>query len=122
MRKVKGTLHWVSASEGVPFEARLYDSLMLDDAQADAAAAAATEEENDAEEVAADDKPAFIKRLNPDSLKVMRGYAEPWLKEAKVGDTFQFLRMGYFCKDKDSTDALSVFNRTVGLKDSYKPE
>ena len=122
MRKVKGTLHWVSASEGVPFEARLYDSLMLDDAQADAAAAAATEEENEAEEVAADDKPAFIKRLNPDSLKVMRGYAEPWLKEAKVGDTFQFLRMGYFCKDKDSTDALSFFNRTVGLKDSYKPE
>ena len=64
----------------------------------------------------------FIARLNPDSLKVIRGFAEPYLAQANVGDDFQFLRMGYFCKDKDSTADLAVFNRVVPLKDSYKPE
>ena len=64
----------------------------------------------------------FTARLNPDSLKTIRGFAEPWLAEAKVGDDFQFLRMGYFCKDKDSTADMAVFNRVVPLKDSYKPE
>ena len=52
----------------------------------------------------------------------MRGYAEPWLAQAKVGDSFQFLRTAYFCKDKDSTDELAVFNRVVILKDSFKVE
>ncbi len=80
------------------------------------------EGEEDGEEENAAPAKDFIARLNPDSLKVIHGFAEPYLAEAKVGDSFQFLRMGYFCKDKDSTDALSVFNRVVPLKDSYKPE
>jgi len=127
-RKVKGTIHWVSAKENVPFEGRLYDVLMLDDAQQEAAAAAEdAEEAEDAEDAEETDAPvskldAMIKRMNPDSLKIVHGFAEPWLAKANVGDSFQFLRMGYFCKDKDSTDALAVFNRVVPLKDSYKPE
>ena len=116
-RKVKGTIHWVIATQNVPFEGRLYDVLMLDD-EPEAPAEAA--EDNDEEEAA----PAkdFTSRLNPDSLKVVRGFAEPYLGQAKAGESFQFLRMGYFCKDKDSTDELAVFNRVVPLKDSYKPE
>lgn len=126
-RKVKGTIHWVSAAQNVPFEGRLYDVLMLDDEAEDAGAtdesAEAAEEAEDAEGEAPVSKlDAMVARLNPDSLKVVRGFAEPWLGEARVGDSFQFLRMGYFCKDKDSTDALAVFNRVVPLKDSYKPE
>ncbi len=127
-RKVKGTIPWVSATENVPFEGRLYDVLMLDDAQQEAAAnAEAAEEAEDAEDAEEAEAPvskmdAMIARMNPDSLKVVHGYAEPWLAKAKTGDSFQFLRMGYFCKDKDSTDALAVFNRVVPLKDSYKPE
>ena len=116
-RKVKGTIHWVSAERNSPFEGRLYDVLMRDD---DEPAETAPEEETD-EESAAPAKD-FTARLNPDSLKTIRGFAEPWLAEAKVGDDFQFLRMGYFCKDKDSTADMAVFNRVVPLKDSYKPE
>ena len=62
----------------------------------------------------------FIKRLNPDSIRVVRGFAEPSLADAKTGDSFQFLRMGYFCKDRDSTAERAVFNRVVTLKDSFK--
>ena len=116
-RKVKGTIHWVSAERNIPFEGRLYDVLMRDD---DEQAEIAPEEETD-EESAAPAKD-FTARLNPDSLKTIRGFAEPWLAEAKAGDDFQFLRMGYFCKDKDSTADMAVFNRVVPLKDSYKPE
>ena len=116
-RKVKGTIHWVSAERNIPFEGRLYDVLMRDD---DEQTEIAPEEETD-EESAAPAKD-FTARLNPDSLKTIRGFAEPWLAEAKVGDDFQFLRMGYFCKDKDSTADMAVFNRVVPLKDSYKPE
>ena len=61
----------------------------------------------------------FIRRLNPDSLTVRRGYAEPFVRAAEAGATFQFLRTGYFCKDPDSTDVLPVFNRTVSLRDSF---
>ena len=85
-----------------------------------AAEKSAPEEEPD-EESAAPAKD-FTARLNPASLKTIRGFAEPWLAEAKVGDDFEFLRMGYFCKDKDSTADMAVFNRVVPLKDSYKPE
>ena len=116
-RKVKGTIHWASAERNIPFEGRLYDVLMRDD---DEQTEIAPEEETD-EESAAPAKD-FTARLNPDSLKTIRGFAEPWLAEAKVGDDFQFLRMGYFCKDKDSTADMAVFNRVVPLKDSYKPE
>ena len=115
-RKVKGTIHWVSAEQNVPLTARLYDVLILDDKPEEAPADAA--EDEDAEEAAASDD--FLRQVNPDSLKVVNGYGEPWLAEAKVGDSFQFLRTAYFCKDKDSTDEKAVFNRVVTLKDSFK--
>ena len=115
-RKVKGTIHWVSAEQNVPFEARLYDVLILDEKPEEAPAEAA--EDEDAEEAAASDD--FLRQVNPDSLKVVSGYGEPWLANAKVGDSFQFLRTAYFCKDKDSTDEKAVFNRVVTLKDSFK--
>ena len=57
--------------------------------------------------------------VNPDSLKVITGYLEPSLKEAKIGDQVQFQRLGYFCADPDSTSEKLVFNRTVGLRDSW---
>ena len=115
-RKVKGTIHWVSAEQNVPLTARLYDVLILDEKPEEAPAEAA--EDEDAEEAAASDD--FLRQVNPDSLKVVNGYGEPWLAEAKVGDSFQFLRTAYFCKDKDSTDEKAVFNRVVTLKDSFK--
>ena len=105
-RKVKGTIHWVNARDCAAFEARLYDQLMTE-----AWDTASAEEKKDVT--------AFV---NPDSLEVVNGYCEHTLVSAKVGDTFQFLRMGYFCKDKDSTEEKSVYNRVVGLKDSYKPQ
>ena len=109
-RKVKGTLHWVSAADAVPIKARLYEPLLRDDGQAD--------DEGAGEEA---DKKDFISRLNPDSLRVMEGFAEPVALGAETGDTFQFLRVGYFCKDRDSSPTLPVFNLVVGLKDSYRP-
>ncbi len=110
-RKVKGTLHWVNASDAVPFEARLYEPLLNDE---DAIA----EETEGEEPAAAPVKKDFIARLNPKSLTVLTGcMAEPWLSAAKDSDKFQFLRLGYFCKDKDGF----VFNRVVELKDSFKP-
>ena len=105
-RKVKGTIHWVDANDCSAFEARLYDQLM-------------TEEWDTA---AAEDKKDVTAFVNPDSLQIVSGYCEHTLVSAKVGDTFQFLRMGYFCKDKDSTEEKSVYNRVVSLKDSYKPQ
>ena len=117
-RKVKGTIHWVSAEQNVPFEARLYDVLILDE-KAEEAPAEAGEDEEGEDAAAGDD---FLRQVNPDSLKVVSGYGEPWLADAKVGDSFQFLRTAYFCKDKDSTDELAVFNRVVILKDSFKVE
>ena len=103
-RKVKGTLHWVNAKECVPLTFRLYEPLLNDD--------------NGDDET---DKKDFISRLNPGSLTVLEGFGEKSLAAAKPGETFQFLRLGYFCNDKDSKDGHSIFNLTVGLKDSYKP-
>ncbi len=103
-RKVKGTIHWVSARDCAFFEARLYDQLMT--AEWDTADAA--------------DKKDVTKFLSPDSLKVVRGCCEHTLVSAKVGDTFQFLRSGYFCKDKDSTEDCAVYNRVVSLKSSFQ--
>ena len=105
-RKVKGTIHWVDANDCSAFEARLYDQLM-------------TEEWDTASAEEKKDVTAFV---NPDSLEVVNGYCEHTLVSAKVGDTFQFLRMGYFCKDKDSTEEKSVYNRVVSLKDNKKPQ
>ena len=105
-RKVKGTVHWVDARDCAAFEARLYDQLM-------------TEEWDTA---SAEEKKDVTKFVNPNSLEVVNGFCEHTLISANVGDTFQFLRMGYFCKDKDSTAEKSVYNRVVSLKDSYKPQ
>ncbi len=97
-RKVKGTLHWLSALECAPAQFRLYDYL-LDD--------------RDGEDI------DFSERLNENSLVIANGYIEPALAQAQAGESFQFVRMGYFRKDEDSTAELSVFNRIVGLKDSW---
>ncbi len=102
MRKVKGTLHWVSIKHAVNAEVRVYDRLFLDEAP-DAHA----------------DKD-FKEFINPDSLKVIKtAFVEPFLKEAKVHDKFQFQRLGYFTLDLDSTAENLVFNKTVGLRDSW---
>lgn len=119
-RKVKGTLHWVSAEENTPFEARLYEPLLREEDGAESAAEAAeTEGDAAAPATGASAKKNFISKLNPDSLETCRGYMEKYLDGAKAGDTFQFLRMGYYCKDTDSTEKLPVFNRVVGLRDTF---
>ncbi|SBV98563.1 glutamine--tRNA ligase/YqeY domain fusion protein [uncultured Dysgonomonas sp.] len=100
-RKVKGTIHWVSTEDCFDAEVRLYDRLFI-------------------VENPADDGRDLTELLNPDSLRVLTGCKmESYLKEAKVGDKFQFQRTGYFCVDKDTTDNNMVFNRTVSLKDSW---
>ena len=106
MRKVKGTLHWVSARHCKDAEVRLYDRLFM--------------VENPAEEKDKD----FRELLNPDSLKVVDNVKiEPFLAEtAKVGDHYQFQRIGYFTVDPDSTENHLVFNRTISLKDSWAKE
>ena len=113
-RKVKGTLHFLSDMDARDCEFRLYEPILREE-EPEAAAQADPEAEEGAEPAASD----FMSRINPDSLRVMKGYCEPFIADAEVGATFQFLRMGYFCKDKDSTPELPVFNRTVGLKDSW---
>jgi glutaminyl-tRNA synthetase len=102
-RKVKGTLHWVSARHCVDAEVRLYDRLFA------------------VENPSADTEHDFRELLNPDSLRVITdAKIEPFLAEtAQVGDTFQFQRIGYFTVDQDSTPGHLVFNRTIGLKDSW---
>ena len=112
-RKVKGTLHWLSDADATPCEFRLYEPILNEEPEEPETVD--VEDEEAAEAAPAD----FMDRINPDSLKVVRGFCEPCIASSKVGDSFQFLRMGYFCKDRDSTDALLVFNRTVGLKDSW---
>ena len=116
-RKVKGTLHWVSAAEGVPCEFRLYEPILAEDDPEDNAIT--VDEDGNAVEAESKD---FMDQLNPNSLTVVNGFCEPWIAAHEAGATFQFLRMGYFCKDPDSTDALPVFNRTVPLKDSWAKE
>ena len=107
-RKIKGkTLHWVPAAACVSFEARLYEPLL------------AEELPDDSDEDTADNKKDFISHLNPNSLTVIRGLAETFVRDADIGATFQFLRTGYFCKDPDSTAELPVYNRVVGLKDTF---
>lgn len=100
-RKVKGTLHWVSAADSVKAEVRLYDRLFRSENPAD------TE--------------AFEENINPDSLVTLTDCRlEGSLKGAKAGDTFQFMRQGYFCVDPDSTSEHPVFNRTVALNSSWE--
>lgn len=110
-KKVKGTIHWVSAEHGLPITARLYEDLLL--SQEDTAVAIDPET---GAEIESDGKPV----LNPNSLSELSGsMAEPYLAEARVGERFQFLRLGYFIKDKDSRPERAVFNRIVSLKDSW---
>ena len=116
-RKIKGkTLHWVSAADAIPFEARLYEPLLAANEDLEEAEPEITEE---GEAAAVPAKKDFISRLNPNSLEVCRGLAEPAIGGCEVGTTFQFLRNGYFCKDPDSTPELPVYNRTVGLRDTF---
>ncbi len=103
-RKVKATLHWVSAVHALDAEARLYDHLALEDDQIEG-------------EVASDD---FIAHLNPESLEVMPNVKiEPSVAGAAPGARYQFERQGYFCVDRDSTAETLVFNRTVALRDKW---
>ena len=102
-RKVKGTIHWVSAAEAIDAEVRLYDVLFK------------SEDAGDVPEGV-----DWKDTINPDSLKVLNSKLEPSLATAKPGQNFQFERNGYFCVDsKDSTNEKPVFNRTVTLKDSW---
>ena len=100
-RKVKGTIHWVSIAHAVEAEVRIYDRLF-------------THENPDGNK-----EVDFKEYINQDSLKVITGYVEPSLKTARVEDKFQFQRLGYFTLDKDTTAEKLVFNKTVGLRDTW---
>lgn len=116
-RKVKGTLHWVEETTAQPIEARLYDYMLKEEDAGDEADPEGDEDTADAP------KKDFTEDFNWDSIQVMdKAVIEGGLKDAEVGDHFQFLRQGYFVVDKDSTHEKPVYNRTVGLKGSYKPE
>jgi glutaminyl-tRNA synthetase len=102
-RKVKSTIHWVSAAHAVDAEVRLYDNLFT------------KEDPNETEE-----GQDFTANLNPHSLEVLTGCkVEPNLRDAVAGTRYQFERMGYFCVDPDSTTGKPVFNRTIGLRDTW---
>ena len=103
-RRVKGTLHWVSIKHAIKVEVREYDRLFLDEAPD-------SYQDKD-----------FMEFINPESLKVIEAYIEPSLKDAKVGDRFQFQRLGYFNIDDDSTSKHLVFNKTVGLRDTWSKQ
>jgi glutaminyl-tRNA synthetase len=99
-RKVKSTIHWISAQHAKDAEFRIYDRLFM------------KEDPDEGEE-------GFLECLNPDSLLILKGYVESHLAQTKPGDRFQFERLGYFCTDQDSTDENPVFNLTVSLKDTW---
>ncbi|MBD3890600.1 MAG: glutaminyl-tRNA synthetase [Olleya marilimosa] len=100
-RRIKGTLHWVSIKHAIKAEVREYDRLFLDEAPD-------SHEDKD-----------FMEFINPNSLKITQAFVEPSLKDAKVGEQFQFQRLGYFNVDNDSKSDALVFNKTVGLRDSW---
>lgn len=100
-RKVKGTLHWVSATENLPIEVRLYDRLFS------------------VENPEQDEDGDFLQYINPNSMEIVHGFAEIALKKAKLEDRFQFQRLGYFTLDKDSTEENYIFNRIVTLRDTW---
>lgn len=100
-RKVKGTIHWVSIQHALEAEVRVYDRLF-------------THESPDGNK-----EIDFKEFINPDSLKVIKGYVEPSLQTTKELEHFQFQRLGYFCTDRDSTPKKLVFNKTVGLRDTW---
>ena len=100
-KKVKGTLHWVSIKHAVKVEVREYDRLFMDEAPD-------SHQDKD-----------FMEFINPNSLKIVDAFVEPSLLEAKVGERFQFQRLGYFNVDDDSSSDKIIFNKTVGLRDSW---
>ncbi|OMP32240.1 glutamine--tRNA ligase/YqeY domain fusion protein [Mangrovimonas sp. DI 80] len=100
-KKVKGTLHWVSVKHAVKVEVREYDRLFKN------------------ESPDGDQEVDFMEFLNPDSLRIIEAYVEPSLKEAQIGDRFQFQRLGYFNVDDDTSADTLVFNKTVGLRDTW---
>jgi glutaminyl-tRNA synthetase len=100
-RKVKGTIHWVSAKYAVPTEIRVFEPLILDET--------------------GDEEKSFMERINPNSLEILQGFVEPSIKDAKPQDKFQFVRVGFFNVDiKYTTPEKLVFNRIVSLKSSFK--
>ena len=99
-RKVKSTIHWVSAAHAKEVEVRMYDRLF------------SKENPEEGEE-------GFLACLNPNSLEILKGFVEPSLTSAEVGSRYQFERLGYFCVDKESTEEKPVFNLTVNLKDTW---
>ena len=100
-KRVKGTLHWVSIKHAIKAQVREYDRLFLDEAPD-------SHQDKD-----------FMEFINPNSLKVIEAYVEPSLSEAKVGERFQFQRLGYFNVDNDSSSNKLIFNKTVGLRDTW---
>jgi glutaminyl-tRNA synthetase len=102
--KVKGTIHWLSCDTAKKAEVRLYDKLFT------------------VENPAADERP-LAEIVNPESMTIIENaYIETALTSASSQDHFQFLRLGYFCLDKNSSQEKIIFNRTVGLKDSWAKE
>ena len=101
LRKVKGTLHWVSSKESAKISVRLYDRLFM--------------KESPGSNIEGD----FMQDLNPNSLTTVEAYAEPSIDESKPGESFQFQRKGYFIADQDSSKDRLIFNKTVGLRDSW---
>ena len=101
-RKVKGTIHWVSAKYALPAEVRLYEQLF------------SVADPNNVPE-----GKTFLDYINPDSLRTVSARLEPAMAQIRTGETVQFERVGYFCKDRDSTDELPVFNCTVTLRDTW---
>ena len=99
-RKIKGTIHWLNANDAKPAEIRLYEDLLLPEAEGE--------------------EKEFTERLNPNSLTVVNALVEPELAQKEPGYRCQFMRTGYFCADLDYTGERPVFNRIVGLKDSFK--
>ena len=102
MRRVAGTLHWVSIAQALKAEVRMYDRLFIDEAPD------SHKEKN------------FLEFMNKSSLEIVTGYVEPSLADAAIGNHYQFQRLGYFVVDKDSTNSKFVFNKTVGLKDAWE--
>ena len=103
-RKVKATIHWVSAAHATEIEVRQYDRLFK---------TASPDSDKDVD---------FMTHINPDSLSLQTAFAEPMLAEANAEDRFQFQRLGYFVCDKDSTPTKKVFNKTVGLRDTWEKQ
>jgi glutaminyl-tRNA synthetase len=101
MKKVKGIIHWVSATEGTEIEARLYDRLFK------------------VPKPGSDKTKDFKEDINPDSLETVKAYVEPSIGQAKHGERFQFERLGYFIVDQDSSDKKMVFNQTITLRDTW---